>query len=333
MPYQPDTALTDFIQALPKTETHLHIEGALAWDRLHELDPEMFADPPRAWADGFKYRSFAEFEKEILEMAFAWYKSPERYHETAKLAFAKQVEQNVRYSEVSFASAMIEFGGLPGEEIIAAIHDAVPAGLEVRVFMGIHHNTGERMMPILERATKWEGLAGLDIHGVEWLPLEDWTPPLYAQAEANGKFNKAHAGEFCGAPFVAEVLDRLKVKRIEHGVRAIEDPAVVKRLADEGVGLDVCPISNIKLDVFPTMKDHSLRKLIAAGVRCSVSTDDPVVFGNTLNEEYAALAIDLDFSRDELVAVARSGFKMALVDEDTRRRWIAELDAAAGSAR
>ena len=154
--------LTSFIQALPKTETHLHIEGALPFELLQRVRPE-FRQPPASWARDFKFRDFAHFEEELLAMAFSWYTTPERYHEAAKIIFAGHLRQNVRYVETSFASGVVEFLGLDGKEVLAAIRAAVPAGLEVRVFLGIHHNgAGPKMLPVLDQALGWRDLAGIE---------------------------------------------------------------------------------------------------------------------------------------------------------------------------
>ena len=321
---------SDFIRRLPKTETHLHLEGALPWELLHQLDPKRFARPPASWAPDFRYDSFAHFERELLDMAFAWFTSPERYHEAAKRVFQRHLEQNVRYVETSFASGVIEFGGVNGREVLDAILAAVPMGLVVRVFLGIHHNgCPPKMRPILEDSLSWPGLAGLDLHGVESVPLEDWTRELWPAARQAGKFTKAHAGEFCGPEFVRQVIEELGVQRIEHGERADEDPAVIALAVRHGIAFDLCPISNVKLGVTPSLREHSLRHLRKEGVVCTVSTDDPLCFGNTLQDEYEALARDMAFSREELADVAGAGFRVALVDERLRRQWLRECATAA----
>lgn len=322
-------SLDAFIQALPKTETHLHIEGALPLELLQRVRPEFGpASPPAAWAPDFKFKDFPEFDRTILDMALSWYTSPERYHEAAKLVFARHLAQNVRYVETSFASGVIEFLGVDGPGILAALRAAVPAGLEVRFFLGIHHEgVGPKMRPILEDALTWPGLAGIDLHGLESAPLDPWTAEYWAAAKKAGKYAKAHAGEFMGADFVRRVLDELHVDRIEHGVRAVEDPALVAELARRGIGLDVCPISNHKLMPGVTLENHPIRALFDAGVKTTVSTDDPLVFGNTLADEYRALAERRGFSRAELRRLARHGFEVALLDEPTRRRHLADLDA------
>ncbi|HWA08603.1 MAG TPA: adenosine deaminase [Opitutaceae bacterium] len=321
--------LRQFIQALPKTETHLHLEGALPLELLQRVRPE-FRTLPASWAPDFKFQDFAHFERELLDMAFSWYTSPEHYHEAAKLIFARHVAQNVRYVETSFASGVVEFGGVNGREVLAAIRAAVPAGLEVRVFFGIHHNgAGGKMRAVLEEALGWKDLAGIDLHGPEDLPLEPWTADYWAAARKAGKMTKAHAGEFMGPDFIRRVLAELQPQRLEHGVRASEDPALVAELARQGVALDVCPISNHKLMPGVTLERHPIRGLFDAGVIVTVSTDDPISFGNTLTDDYVALADRRGFSRAELAQLARHGWRVADVPAAMRDRQLAEIDRLA----
>lgn len=320
------SSLRDFVQSLPKTETHLHLEGALPLEMLQRVRPE-FAQSPASWAQNFKFRDFAHFERELLDMAFSWFTTPERYHEAAKLIFAKHVAQNVKYVETSFASGIIEFGHVDGREVLAAIRAAVPLGLEVRVFLGIHHNgAGPTMRPILEDALTWKELAGVDLHGHEDLPIEPWTAPYWEAARKARKYTKAHAGEFMGGDFVRRIIDELRPQRLEHGVRAVEDGALVKDLARSGIALDLCPISNHKLMPGISLENHPIRKLVEAGVKVTVNTDDPISFGNTLNDEYVALHTRTGFSRQELVQLARNGFEVALMSAAQKQPWFDMLD-------
>ena len=322
------TETADFIHRLPKTETHLHIEGALPYALLQKLDPEKFAAPQACWAPDFKWPCFEDFESHLIEHAVQWFTTPERYHQAAKEIFAGHLAQNVRYVETSFHAGIIEFLGIPGPEILAAIRSAVPAGLEVRVFMGMARNSyNATLAPVLEECVNWDGLAGIDLHGVEYLPLEAWTPKLWEKARAHGLVTKAHAGEFGPATHVREAIEVLGVRRIQHGIRAVEDAEVVELAIQKGVTFDVCPISNVKLDVIDKLKDHPIRQFFDRGLRCTVSTDDPFSFGNTVEDEYAALSSGLGFANDELKQIARNGFEVAMVDEATRAQWIAEVDA------
>lgn len=318
-----------FIQRLPKTETHLHIEGALPWHLLHRLLPARFARPPESWRQGYRFRDFAHFESELLNLAMSWFTSPERYQEAARIVFARQQAQNVRYVETSFASGVVEYGGVNGREILAALKSAVPAGLTVKFFLGIHHHGyHERTKEFLDDCLTWPELDGIDLHGPEDLPLEKWTFDFWPKARWHGKLTKAHAGEFCGPDFIRRVIHELGVTRIEHGIRAAEDPDLLAEMADLGVSCDVCPLSNAKLaPTVPSLAHHPLRTMMAAGVLCTVSTDDPVSFGNTLNEEYLALHTEAGFSYRELVEVAKNGLRMAHLHKYDKQPLLTNLEA------
>lgn len=322
--------LAGFIAILPKTETHLHIEGALPFPLLQSLDPERFAQEPDFWQGNYRYETFARFEEILIGHALLWYTSPERYHEAAQVIFQGLVEQNCRYVETSFHLGILEFlPGVPGLEIVRAIKAAAPAGLEVKVFAGMLRNQyAPPLDSIIEELHLWDELDGIDLHGQEAIPVEPWTAEIWRRNRDAGKTTKAHAGEFGGADNVRQAIEELGVRRIQHGVRAIEDPAVVALAREKGVVFDVCPISNVKLGVVPSMAEHPIRQLIEAGVRCTVSTDDPFSFGNRLVDEYAALATDLGFSATELADVARNGFEVASLSPVVKRKYLTEIDLA-----
>jgi adenosine deaminase len=324
---EPDTSLAGFIQALPKTETHLHVEGALPYELLHAWQPERWGANPPFRERSHRYPTFPDFEKILLDHALPWFTSAERYYEAAQVMFAKHVAQNVRYVETSFHLPVTKFINVPGPEIIAAIQAAAPVGLEVRVFTGmLRSDINGDLRPTINQLHNWDGLAGIDLHGFETMPTVPETAEVWARARAAGKVTKCHAGEFDGAARVREAIEFLGVKRVQHGVRAIEDPAVVKRAADLGVTFDVCPISNVGLKVVPALREHPIRRLMKAGVRCTVSTDDPLSFGNTLIEEYTALALELNFTRAELAQVARNGWEVADVPAEVRKAALAEIE-------
>jgi adenosine deaminase len=323
--------MLDFIQSLPKTETHLHIEGALPYELLRAWKPELYPENPYFHAADFRYPSFIKFDEILLGHALPWFVSADRYHEAAKAVFAKQVAQNIRYVETSFHLPVCGFINTPGREIIAAIRAAVPSGLEVRIFAGMARTDyKDAMREVIDDLGNWDDLAGVDVHGLETLPTEPWIAPVWARLREEGKITKAHAGEFDGAHRVREAIEQLGANRIQHGVRAIEDPAVVALAAERGVTFDVCPLSNVKLGVVPSLAEHPLRAFMQAGVRCTISTDDPLVFANTLNGEYAALATEAGFSRSELAQLARNGWEVADVPEAIRSDMIAEIDRLAG---
>ncbi len=330
MPYQADSELRDFVQSLPKTETHLHIEGACPVEMLRRVDPSKVSPPPPFWADDYRYDSFDTFMKMFRSYAGEVFTSAEKYYEAAQIILGKCHEQNVRYVETSFHSGIFEYIEDDGPTVIRAIKEGAPKGMEVRVFMGIGHDAYVGLTKeAIDDCHNWEELAGVDLHGPEDLPIEDWTPEIWARTRAAGKFNKAHAGEFMGSDFVERMIDELKVSRIEHGVRSVEDPALVARLVREKVGLDVCPISNVKLAVkgIPEMSAHPIRELFDAGVIVTLNSDDPFFFGNTLSEEYYALYQDLNFTKTELLQIARNGFNVSLWDSPEKDACLAQLDA------
>jgi adenosine deaminase len=324
--------MRDFIQALPKTETHLHIEGALPYELLCAWDQKRWPPDPAFRARSYRYATFPAFEQILLDHALPWFTTAERYHEAAKAIFAKHVAQNVRYVETSFHLPVTGFINVSGPEIIAAIRSAAPAGLEVRVFAGmLRSDIVGALRPTIDQLHAWEGLAGVDLHGHETMPTPLETAAVWARVRAAGKVTKCHAGEFDGSARVREAIEALGVRRVQHGIRAIEDPAVVKLAADTGTTFDVCPLSNVGLRVVPSIAAHPIRRLMQAGVRCTVSTDDPLSFANSLTEEYEALAAEAGFTRAELAQVARNGWEVASVPAATRAAMIATIDRIANS--
>jgi adenosine deaminase len=323
--------LETFIQSLPKTETHLHIEGALPYDELlRTLDPSLYAADPEFRRRSYRYSNFPDFEQTLLRHALPWYTSAERYHEAARVIFAGHVRQNVRYVETSFHLHVTEFIHVPGPVIIDAILSAAPPGLEVRVFAGMLRNAYDGpLRAAIDELDGWGDLAGVDLHGFEEMPTEPWAFRVWEKVRKAGKVTKCHAGEFSGPSRVREAIQQLGVRRVQHGVRSVEDPAVVKLAADLGATFDICPISNVGLCVVPDIASHPIRRLMQAGVNCTVSTDDPLCFANTLSDEYAALATQAGFTRAELAQVARNGWAVADIGESERRAWLAEIDRVA----
>ena len=324
----PSPELRDFVLSLPKTETHLHLEGACPFELLQKLDPKKYAAPPPFWADDYRYENFAQFMALYLEYCAAFFTSAERYHDAAKIVLARCAAQGCRYVETSFHLPAFVHLSDSGPEIIRAIRAAAPRGLELRVFAGMSHNDySGAARALIDDALSWPELDGIDLHGPEDLPLEPWTAKVWARARAAGKFTKAHAGEFMPASFVDLVLNQLHVTRIQHGVRSIENPATVARLVRENIALDVCPISNLKLAVkgVPTMADHPIRRLFDAGVTVTINSDDPFFFGNSLAEEYYALHEHLGFNKLELLKIAANGFRVALLPEHVKNAHLADL--------
>ena len=325
-----DQKLKAFIQALPKTETHLHIEGALPYELLHAWQPGRFPTNPPFRSANYRFENFPAFDEVLLGHALPWFTSAERYHKAAKAVFARHVAQNVRYVETSFHLPVSGFIGVPAREIIAAIRTAAPKGLEVRIFAGmLRTDYHDATQAVIDDLHNWDELAGVDLHGFEQTPTEPWTAKVWERLRTAGKITKVHAGEFDGASRVREAIEMLGSSRVQHGVRAIEDPAVLALARERRVTFDVCPISNVKLGVYASLREHPLRQLMQAGVNCTVSTDDPLTFANTITDEYLALAKELNFTKAELAQIAKNGWAVADVPQAIRNTAVAEVNRLA----
>jgi len=150
---------------------------------------------------------------------------------------------------------------------------------------------------------------------------------VFARARSEGLFVVAHAGEEGPPDYVWQALDVLGASRIDHGVRCMEDPMLVRRLKEDRVPLTVCPLSNVKLRVFDSIADHNLVQLLDAGLHVTINSDDPAYFGGYINENYHAVYETFDFNRQQLCALARNSFEAAFIDEERRGGLLKELDA------
>lgn len=334
MPHTPPApGFAALLRALPKTETHLHLEGALPYSLLRTLDPAQHPEYPCFHGPEHRFASFTEFDRTLIDLATPWFTSADRYHQAAQAIFANHLAQNVRYVETSFHLPLAPLIRTPAREILAALRAAVPPGLEVRIFAGMTRDCYQgELRPVIDALADWDELDGIDLHGHETLPNESWTAPVWQRVRAAGKLTKAHAGEFGGPERVREALVDLGATRIQHGIRAVEDPAVLALARDLGATFDVCPLSNLKLRVVPDLARHPLRALLAAGLRCTVSTDDPLLFGQSLEDEYLALHQQADYTPADCLALLKNGWTVALLPLAERTRRLAEIDAQVSAA-
>ena len=324
--------LATFVQRLPKTETHIHLEGSLPLELARRVDPQYFASSPPYWHKDFRFTDFAQFQEQFDNCFFKWFVSPENYFESCRRVFADLVAQNCVYLEASFHLGTAErIGSVPFREIARAIHAAKPPGLEFRLFLGMFrdHYAGP-LAPIVDEAIAWDEIAGVDLHGFEKPEFQPWSADIWAKVKALGKVTKAHAGEFSPPVDVRQAVEYLGVRRVQHGLSAIQDPAVMELLRQHEVTLDMTPISNVKLLAVPSMREHPIKRFLDAGVRCTISSDDPMLFGNRLSDEYIALGTEAGLDRRTLGHIARNGFEVADLPAAVKQRYIAEIDALAG---
>jgi adenosine deaminase len=207
---------------------------------------------------------------------------------------------------------------------------SVPPGVVVRVFAAFSQHKSDRTSPdVIETVLSAPGLDGVSLHGDETAQRTADFADAFAEARRRGLLTKAHAGELMGPGSVVKALDLLGVARIEHGVRAIEDDALLERLATEGVTLDVCPWSNVRLRVVRDLLAHPIRRLHERGVRVTVNTDDPTVFGRTLSQEIVSLVDDLGFSPADAARLQANAFAVAAMPEAARDTALGEIEVLA----
>ena len=322
-----NSKLIQFIDALPKAEHHLHLEGSTPWDHMQRDEPELCQRAPASWHDDFRFQKFSEFESMIIHQVVPWLNSPERYATTARDILQKRMKENVRYAEISYAALAIERSGVNIQEVAKAVKSAIPPGIETRLFIGLHH---KRMQndhdKILEEILESPHIDGIDLHGPEEFPLQDWIKEFWREAKLKGKLAKAHAGELTGALGVQQAIEELGVTKIQHGVQVMEDEDTLYLAAAEGASFDVCPISNVKLKAVPSMAEHPIMKLEEAGIRCTINTDDPFIFGNTLRDDYLAVSKVLGASPAQLAQFAKNGFETSQMNAAQKRAAITEID-------
>ncbi len=322
-------------KTLPKTEIHLHIEGAAPPEFIRTLAKEKNVDLSGVFAaDGsYRWADFAEFLR-TYEAATSVLQSPGDYRRLTEAVLAESAANGVVYTELFLAADFCGGGDLAAwKEYLAAIIEGADNaraahGIETRfISTCVRHFGPEEAVKIARLTAETAGpmLTGFGMGGEErHLSAADFAPAFAIAAEA-GLGLTSHAGEICGAGSVRDTLDHLKVTRIGHGVRAIEDPELVARLVAENILLEVCPGSNIALSVFPDWPEHSIDRLRRAGVPVCVSTDDPPYFHTSMTQEYAHLADTFAWGRADFNAINTAAMNAAFCDEDTRQRMLAKF--------
>jgi adenine deaminase len=322
----------EFIRALPKAELHLHFEGAVPWAMIRAHAREALPERPAWWAEDFRFDDFTHFRREA-QRTLACLVDPPAYRRAAETIFRDLAAQNVRYVEISLDVVRLADQPLPLAEVVAAIASAAPPGLVARVFGAFAYHKHDRTPDVVVADTlDAPGLGGIDLHGDEAVQSTARFREVFVEARRRGLATKAHAGELAGAASVAAALDLLGVQRIEHGVRAIEDDALVDRLAAEGVTLDTSPWSNVRLRVVGDLATHPIRRLHARGVRLTVSTDDPTVFGRSLTQELAGLVDTCGLSAAELAGLQVNAFEVAALPPEARTAVLREIAALVESS-
>ena len=317
-------------QSFPKVELHLHLEGAappafirgLAAEKSIDLDGVFDAD------GGYAYRDFDHFLK-VYEAACTTLQSPEDFRRLTLAVLEESAAHGVVYSE-TFLSPDFCGGGdvVAWKEYLAAIESAADEaehtlGITLRgIVTCIRHFGPEqaRSAAICAAETKGRFLTGFGMAGAERVGRPGDYAWSFDCAREAGLQLTCHAGEWGGPDMVAETLRDLRVERIGHGVRATEDPALVQRLAEDGIVLEVCPGSNVVLGATGGWSDHPIARLRDAGVPVTVSTDDPPFFHTTMTAEFEGLERAFGWGEDDFAALNQAALDAAFCDAETKDR-------------
>ncbi|WP_232492407.1 adenosine deaminase [Novosphingobium kaempferiae] len=312
------TDLDTFITGLPKAELHLHIEGSLEPELMFELAQRNAVAIPYASVE--EVRAAYDFSnlQDFLDIYYAGadvLRTRADFHDLAMAYFARAAADGVVHAEIMFDPQTHTDRGIAFEEVIEGLLSAMRAaeaeyGLTSQLILSfLRHLSEDAAFATLEMAEPWLdriAAVGLDSSEVGHPPAK--FARVFATARAKGLKITAHAGEEGPPAYVHEALDLLGVDRIDHGNRALEDEALVARLADEGMTLTVCPLSNLKLCVVKDLADHPLDRMLALGLKATVNSDDPAYFGGYVGDNYRAVAAARGLSREDIVTLARNSF-------------------------
>ena len=326
-----------FIAGLPKAELHLHIEGSLESELMFELAQRNRVAIPFGSVEevraAYAFSNLQDFLDIYYQGMGVLHREQDFYDLTAAYC-ARAHADAVRHVEIFFDPQGHTARGIAFETVITgitrALDDAAASyGMTSKLILCfLRHLSEADAEATLDAALPW-----LDrIDGVGLDSSEVGHPPakferVFARARTLGFKIVAHAGEEGPPEYVHQALDLLKVDRIDHGNRSLEDPALVARLAADGMTLTVCPLSNLKLCVVGDLADHPLKTMLDAGLKATVNSDDPSYFGGYVNANYQAVADALDLSKAELVTLARNSFTGSFLDDAAKARHLAAIDA------
>jgi len=307
-----------FIQSLPKAELHLHIEGSLEPEQMFEFArrngvtlPFRTVEEVRA---AYAFSNLQDF-LDIYYQGAAVLRTEADFQDLAMAYFRRVAADGCRHVELFFDPQTHTDRGLPfgvaADGLLAGMAEAERTlGVTSRLILCfLRHLDEEAAFATLRAAEPWlDRIVGVGLDSSEVGHPPSKFARVFAAARERGLKLVAHAGEEGPPDYVREALDVLRVDRIDHGNRSLEDPALVRRLAADGMTLTVCPLSNLKLCVVDDLSAHPLKRMLALGLKATINSDDPAYFGGYLGRNWTAAAEALDLSRDELVTLARNSF-------------------------
>ncbi|WP_186075023.1 adenosine deaminase [Burkholderia gladioli] len=332
--------LQNKIALAPKAELHIHIEGSLEPELIFKLAErngvKLAYESVEALRAAYAFTDLQSFLDIYYAGASVLLQEQDFYDMTAAYV-ERALADEVVHTEIFFDPQTHTERGVPIETVVAgidrALADAEARGLSSKLILCfLRHLSEEDALATFESALPLFEKYSHRLIGVGLDSSEQGHPPskferVFARARALGLKLVAHAGEEGPPAYVIEALDLLKVDRVDHGVRSIEDAALVARLADSRIALTVCPLSNLKLKVFDDMTKHTLKVLLDSGVAVTINSDDPAYFGGYVNDNYFATVAALALEDQDVYTVIRNGFEASFVTEAERAALIAKLDS------
>ncbi len=337
------TELTSFIAGLPKAELHVHHVGS-ASPRIvaelaarHEGRSDVPADPA-ALADFFAFRDFAHFIEVYLKVVDL-IRDDEDVRMLTYEVGRELARQQVRYAELTITPYSSVKRGIPAAAFCAAIEDARSAaaadfGIDLRWCFDI---PGEAGLPAAEETLRIalgeapDGLISFGLGGPEVGVPRPQFKPYFDRARAAGLHSAPHAGETTGPETIWHALQDLGAERIGHGISAARDAQLMAYLAEREIPLEISPTSNVRTRAVPSFDEHPLATLVGAGVPVSINSDDPPMFGTTLEEEYAVAARLLGLDAHGVAGLARAAVTQSFLDPAGKAELLAEIDAYAAT--
>ena len=333
------TGAYDSLMPLPKAELHLHIEGTLEPELAFELAARNGVTLPYATTDALREAYRFEDLQSFLDLYYelmAVLRTEHDFEDLADAYLARAAAQGVRHAEIFFDPQAHLVRGVAMGTVVEGLWRALARseadhGVSTRLIMCfLRDESAESALATLELAKPY-----LDrITGIGLDSAEVGHPPVkfrevYEAAAALGLRRVAHAGEEGPPEYITESLDLLGVERVDHGLRCMEDPALVERLVRERIPLTLCPLSNVRLRAVDTLADHPLPAMLDAGLLCTVNSDDPAYFGGYAGDNFDAVRRALGLTDERLRELARNSFLASFLedDEERRARYLAEVAA------
>lgn len=324
-----------FIRKLPKTELHVHLEGT--------LEPEMLFRLANRNRIALKWKSPEELRNAycfqdlpgFLEVYFKGcevMKTAQDFHDVTRAYLERAEEDGVVHAEVFLGPQTFLAQGVPLEAIMDGMFGAIDE-MRDRIscfYLGsvIRTRPESEALELLELLAPWhDRIAGFGMGGAERGNPPSRFAGYYRECRRLGFKTTVHAGEEGPAEYVREAVEVLRPDRIDHGKTAESDPELMKLLAEREIPLTLCPVSNLKLNVIRDMAEHPLKKLLDAGIRVTVNSDDPAYFQAYVNENWLACAEALRLSRADLRELARNSFLASFLPESEKRSWLAQIEA------